>query len=107
MADIYRFPRFSVFILLAAGFIGLCCFFGPYRQFLRAAAGAGQEQPREEFLQSFFRNRALYDEAFRAAPRRDTVQITGGIVSHHFLAKNLIAAFFAGIDPGRRSWSSW
>ncbi len=59
-----------------------------------------QEQPsREPFLESFFRSKSVYDDAFSAVGRVDQVRIRAGIVSHHFLARNLIAEFFAGIDP--------
>jgi poly-gamma-glutamate synthesis protein (capsule biosynthesis protein) len=52
----------------------------------------------EIFLESFFKNPVLYEEAFARAGKVSRQTIQGGIVPHHFLARDLIAAFFAGID---------
>lgn len=53
---------------------------------------------REVFLESFFKNKGLYEEAFSTVRNTKKTKIKAGIVSHHFLAKDLIAEFFGGID---------
>ncbi|HOP39313.1 MAG TPA: AmmeMemoRadiSam system protein B [Candidatus Woesebacteria bacterium] len=54
----------------------------------------------EVFLTSPYKQPALYEEAFASASASATGKQTvlAGITSHHFLAKNLIANFFQGID---------
>ncbi len=62
------------------------------------ARSAARPAP-EIFLESFFRSRDIYEAAFAAAGAVPKVGIRAGVVSHHFLARDLIARFFAGIDP--------
>jgi poly-gamma-glutamate synthesis protein (capsule biosynthesis protein) len=85
-------------LILLAGIslgAGLLCFFLPISPNSNPPqAGA----PPEIFLESFFKNPVLYDEAFARAGKVIPQKILGGIVPHHFLARDLIAAFFAGID---------
>lgn len=74
--------------------------FFPYRANLGHGAdippqGGGKPQV---FLESFFKNKDIYEEAFAPTHNLKKTRIRAGIVSHHFLAKDLIAAFFAGID---------
>ena len=49
-------------------------------------------------LESFYKNKFEYDDAFRKILSDSKEQVIAGIVSHHFLAKDLIAQFFSGID---------
>jgi poly-gamma-glutamate synthesis protein (capsule biosynthesis protein) len=62
------------------------------------------EAPRpgqEDFLESFFKNKDLYDQAFARAGPAVASGVRAGIVPHHFLARDLIAAFFQGLaSPG-------
>ena len=55
----------------------------------------------EFFLESFFKNKDLYDAAFARAERAPVPGVRAGIVPHHFLARDLMAAFFKGLaGPG-------
>lgn len=56
-----------------------------------------QSDPPEIFLESFFRNKEVYAEAFAKVKDLKKTKIKAGIVCHHFLAKDLMAEFFAGI----------
>jgi poly-gamma-glutamate synthesis protein (capsule biosynthesis protein) len=58
-------------------------------------------QPRQVFLESFFRSQEVYEDAFAAVGPVRKVKVRAGIVTHHFLARELMAEFFAGIDPGQ------
>jgi len=53
----------------------------------------------QELLESFYTNKAEYESAYELVENRSKQRVIAGIVSHHFLAKNLIADFFTGIDP--------
>lgn len=53
----------------------------------------------QELLESFYTNKAEYESAYELVENHSNQRVIVGIVSHHFLAKNLIADFFAGIDP--------
>jgi poly-gamma-glutamate synthesis protein (capsule biosynthesis protein) len=57
-----------------------------------------QSGPPEKFLESFFRHKEVYTEAFAKVQDLKKTKIAGGIVCHHFLARDLLAEFFAGID---------
>ncbi|HTY13365.1 MAG TPA: AmmeMemoRadiSam system protein B [Candidatus Omnitrophota bacterium] len=50
-------------------------------------------------LESFYRSRTDYDAAFRKCSGIKKEKVVAGIISHHFLARDLIARFFSGIDP--------
>ncbi|MDF1497919.1 MAG: AmmeMemoRadiSam system protein B [Patescibacteria group bacterium] len=52
----------------------------------------------EKKLSSYFKNKKDYDSAFLNVFEINKKEIKAGITSHHFLAKNLIANFFSGID---------
>ncbi len=52
-----------------------------------------------ELLESFYTNKTEYESAFSSVNNQSTRKVAAGIVSHHFLAKDLIADFFASIDP--------
>jgi AmmeMemoRadiSam system protein B len=49
-------------------------------------------------LSSFFKNKEDYESAFAKAVDIVPEKVLAGIVSHHFLAKDLIARFFAGMQ---------
>lgn len=49
-------------------------------------------------LESFYKNKEDYENAFGKATGNSKEPITAGIISHHFLAKDLIASFFTRID---------
>jgi AmmeMemoRadiSam system protein B len=53
----------------------------------------------QDFLESYFKNKTDYDEAFSKFENVKKKPILAAITSHHFLAKELIAQTFAGIDP--------
>ncbi|HNQ13803.1 MAG TPA: AmmeMemoRadiSam system protein B, partial [Candidatus Woesebacteria bacterium] len=53
----------------------------------------------QELLESFYTNKAEYESAYELVENRSKQRVVAGIVSHHFLAKNLIADFFVGIEP--------
>jgi AmmeMemoRadiSam system protein B len=55
------------------------------------------EKPRPEILESFFKNKELYEEAFAKAGGPEKSRVQAGIVPHHFLARDLMARFFNGI----------
>ena len=56
--------------------------------------------PQNQFyLQSFFNNKNQYQQSFQKYKNSPKKNITAGIISHHFLAKDLISQFFAGINP--------
>ena len=52
-----------------------------------------------DYLKSYYSNKDDYEEAFEAVKCDDKKNIKAGIVSHHFLAKDMIAEFFACINP--------
>ncbi len=49
-------------------------------------------------LESFYNDKSEYDSAFQNTSDINKQKIIAGIISHHFLAKDLIAQFFSGID---------
>jgi AmmeMemoRadiSam system protein B len=54
-----------------------------------------------KFLESFFGNKGDYEKSFRNSLRNEDVagkNIIAGIVSHHFLARDLIADFFSNLE---------
>lgn len=53
----------------------------------------------QDFLESYFRNKNDYEESFLKFENIEKKQVLAAITSHHFLAKDLIAQTFAGIDP--------
>lgn len=53
----------------------------------------------QELLESFYTNKAEYESAYESVKNQSTRKIAAGVVSHHFLAKDLIADFLAGIEP--------
>lgn len=53
---------------------------------------------KENNLRSFFNNKDEYDKAFSAVGNNEKKEILAGITSHHFLAKDLIARFYSGIE---------
>lgn len=54
---------------------------------------------RDQYLESSFTNIVDYESAFGKANGKSNIKAIAGITSHHFLAKDLIAEFFSGIDP--------
>jgi AmmeMemoRadiSam system protein B len=96
--ELIRGLKLPVIICCLAAWLGLAYSDGGTR-LNPPAHRITQEQPREVLLESFFRSPRAYDDAFAAVGRIPQVRIRAGIVSHHFLARNLIAQFFAGIDP--------
>jgi AmmeMemoRadiSam system protein B len=96
MVDASRVYKFRV-ILFLVGFIGLGYFSGGASK--EPPAGSLTPPPPALYLQSFFQSRELYEEAFAGVGPVSQVRIRAGIVSHHFLARQLIARFFAGLDP--------
>ena len=100
MADSSRLIKAALLILILVGlFLGFS-YWAQVSPPKPHPAPLTRQPPETEFLQSFFRSLEVYEDAFAAAGTVKKVEITGGIVSHHFLARNLIARFFAGIDPG-------
>ena len=53
----------------------------------------------QDFLESYFRNKNDYEESFFKFENVEKKHVLAAITSHHFLAKDLIAQTFAGIDP--------
>lgn len=53
----------------------------------------------EVFLESYFNNEKEYNELFSKFDNTAKTHVLGVITSHHFLAKDLIAQTFSGIDP--------
>lgn len=51
-----------------------------------------------ELLESFYTNKTEYESAYALVSNQSAQKVSAGIISHHFLAKDLIADFFAGID---------
>lgn len=51
------------------------------------------------FLESYFNYKAAYEEPLARAAGVPRIPILAGIVNHHFLARDLMGRFFAGIDP--------
>lgn len=60
---------------------------------------SGNTEADQELLESFYTNKAEYESAYELVENHSTQRVVAGIVSHHFLAKNLIADFFVGIEP--------
>lgn len=54
---------------------------------------------KDMYLQSFFENRAEYETSFEGNEDVNKTKVAAGVVSHHFLARDLISKFFSGIDP--------
>lgn len=55
----------------------------------------------EQYLESFFKNAETYEESFQKFEGVKKQKVISGITSHHFLAKDLIANFFAGVDQNK------
>jgi len=56
--------------------------------------------PQNQFyLQSFFNNKNQYQQSFQKYQNSPKKIISAGIISHHFLALDLISQFFSGINP--------
>lgn len=51
-----------------------------------------------ENLKSFFNNKNDYEEVFAKSQNIPKQKISVGIISHHFLAKEIIARFYSGIE---------
>ncbi|RLC33250.1 hypothetical protein DRH14_05210, partial [Candidatus Shapirobacteria bacterium] len=50
------------------------------------------------FLTSFYNRKNDYEQSFEPFNNIAKKKVVAGITSHHFLAKDLIANFFSGID---------
>ncbi len=88
MKRLGQFGAIAFFILLlGAGIIVL------------ANKGNGNREEKKEKsnnkLESFYKNKFEYDDAFRKILSDSKEQVIAGIISHHFLAKDLIAQFFS------------
>lgn len=57
-----------------------------------------ETQTKSSGLSSFFKNKADYDSAFLNAQNSEKKNVLAEITSHHFLARDLIARFFLGIN---------
>lgn len=57
-----------------------------------------ENEAKNENLSSFFNNKNDYDSAFSRAANIYKKNVLAGIISHHYLAKDLIARFFSGIS---------
>ncbi len=51
-----------------------------------------------ELLESFYTNKVEYENAYALVSNQSAQKVSAGIISHHFLAKDLIADFFSGFD---------
>jgi len=60
---------------------------------------SGKIGSNNKFLESYYQNAEDYKKSFSTAAEMKKIEILGGVTSHHFLARDLIAHFFAGIDP--------
>ncbi|QQG41713.1 MAG: AmmeMemoRadiSam system protein B [Candidatus Woesebacteria bacterium] len=56
-------------------------------------------KPQSEFLESYFINVNDYEDSFAKSKEVSKSKVLAAITSHHFLAKDLIAQTFSGIDP--------
>ena len=54
--------------------------------------------PKEPYLESYFNNKNDYEDSFTKYENVQKEKVLAGITNHHFLAKNLIAQFYSGID---------
>jgi poly-gamma-glutamate synthesis protein (capsule biosynthesis protein) len=86
-------------ILIILVVICLCYLFLWYHQSNQASNTSPAIPQPALFLESFFRSQAVYEDAFVAVGPVRKVKVRAGIVTHHFLARRLMAEFFAGIDP--------
>ena len=85
-----------MFLLLAGSFLaGSFFFFSFYGNYSKTEEKVFKSK--KETLSSFFNSRKNYEEAFSSVGEIEKKEIEAGIISHHFLAKNLIAKFFSGI----------
>ena len=55
--------------------------------------------PNQFYLQSFFNNKNQYQQSFQKYQNSPKNTVNAGIISHHFLALDLISQFFSGINP--------
>jgi AmmeMemoRadiSam system protein B len=86
----------GAFLIVLAAAFSFCLVFFPCPD--RPPQQINAEKPGPEiFLESFFKNKELYEEAFARVGKAEKSQVRAGIVPHHFLARDLIAAFFQGI----------
>ena len=91
-----RIPNTIFILTLALLFILALCFFLLPPESKKPSHPAGTPQPS---LESYFNNRDAYEESFARFPNLKKFKVRAGIVTHHFLAKDLMAEFFQGIDP--------
>lgn len=54
---------------------------------------------KQDFLESYFNNVSEYEESFSKYSNLPKAKVFATTTSHHFLAKDLIAQTFSGIDP--------
>lgn len=94
----WRFEKviLPVIFLLASVFLVLASNKNNFRHALVTSS-----QSQQNFLESYFRNKSDYDESFSKFENVEKKPVLAAITSHHFLAKDLIANTFAGIDPAK------
>lgn len=88
--------------VLLLGIVGVLGFLKTRSNFSGNKAIVQSPKIKEEiFLSSPYKQLALYEEAFASASVTEKETIFAGITSHHFLAKDLIANFFQGINNSK------
>jgi len=89
--------KFLIVFLITLFFL-LCFIFATYKQKPQNDNSTTSELIQNNLrLESFYTNKADYEQAFEKATTGNQQKVIAGITSHHFLAKSLIAQFFAGI----------
>jgi AmmeMemoRadiSam system protein B len=81
-----------VVLMIGAGFYLL----GQGKENHQTPSTASSSNP--QYLHSFYQNSSEYETAFSSVGPVLAEPVLAGVTSHHFLAKELIARFFAGVD---------
>ena len=86
---------FIIILLIAAVMTAAICFLvytKPVEIFLDMA---NNKEPDRQFLASLYNNKENYEDVFSKLPEvSEKIDIKAGVISHHFLAKELIADFY-------------
>lgn len=92
-------PKIFKRLILFIGIVLVLTFLSTkiYKNFSKVASSPAPIQ--QDFLESYFRNKNDYDESFSKFDNVEKKRVLAAITSHHFLAKDLIAQTFAGVEP--------
>jgi len=91
-------------LILTAVLITAVSYFLFYKKVESKIAEIIDKSKSEDYLTGPYNNKEIYENIFAGLPKNsETVETKAGIISHHFLAKNLIAEFYNKISNDKIS----